>query len=203
MLNTMILLLSYLALGTVNANTVGHFRGAYPVIEHDIRAVIYNRLNAMEKSGEMAIKKQEMIKRVEKQLERPRPTLLSTTTEPHIFYVDPSITINQDIYSEKGDFIAKKGTVINPFDRITFKKVLVFFNADDQKQVEWVKNNYAKYQHVKFILTGGSVKEASQLFGNVYFDLQAGLSQKLALQHVPSVVEQQDRQWRITEVGIQ
>ena len=105
----------------------------------------------------------------------------------------------ENIFNEKGELVAKKGEVVNPFEKITYKKTLIFFDADDKAQFSWVEANYKKYQHVKFILTGGSVKDATNLLGRVYFDWKGALTKKLHLEHVPSVVEQKGLQWQITE----
>lgn len=197
-----VILLFLVGIQSVYANTVARFGGLFPVIEKDIREVILNKLSALENSGELKQLKKDVIERVEKQIERPKPSNLTTTTTPEVFYVDPSITINEDIYSADGEPIAKAGERINPFKRINFSKTLIFFNADDKRQINWVKAQYGQYSHVKFILTGGSIKEAQSLFGRVYFDLNQTLSRKLHIKHVPSVVVQDALVWKITEGAI-
>lgn len=180
-------------------NTVARFGGLFPVTEMDIREVIMKRLESMEQSGEIEMRKEEMIAEVKKQVERPAPSSLTVTAKPVTFYVDPSITVNENIYGADGVLLAEKGQHINPFERIQFTKTLIFFDADDARQVAFVKSEYRKHHYVKFILTGGSVIDAGKLFGRVYFDINQTLSQKLHLAHVPSVVVQDGMQWKITE----
>ncbi|GGI90943.1 type-F conjugative transfer system protein TraW [Legionella impletisoli] len=183
----------------VNARTIASYGGIYPVEEIDIREVIFKRLNDMDKSGELMNYQERASNHVKEQIERPEPLGLSTTLNPKTYYVSPTVTVNHDIYNADGVLIAQKGTAINPFEKIRFKKALMFFDADDEKQVVWVKEHYSNYPHVKFILTGGSVLEASKLFGRVYFDWQGALTRKLHIKHVPSVVEQKGLQWQIME----
>lgn len=202
MMRTMLALSLTLAFNHADCGTVAKFGGLFPVIEKDIREIIFDKLSAMEKSGEMQIRQKEIISKVQKQIDRPIPSKIDTTTKAETFYVDPSIKVNQDIYNHDGILVARAGDSINPFKSVQYSKALIFFNADDSRQVEWVKHEYQKHQHVKFILTGGSVIDAQHIFGRVYFDLHHELSSKLHLLHVPSVVVQEGLLWKITEGAI-
>ncbi|STX46687.1 putative conjugative transfer protein TraW [Legionella hackeliae] len=82
-----------------------------------------------------------------------------------------------------------------------FLKHCFFFDADDPKQLAWAKAHYKHFDQVKFILTGGDVKEASEVLGSVYFDLEGRLSRYFHLKHVPSVASQKGLVWRIQEIG--
>lgn len=197
-----LILLGLLHGASVHADTVARFGGLFPVIETDIRLVIAEKLAALQQSGALEVLQKEAIARVEKQIERPKPSNIPTTTTPQQFYVDPSIEVNEDILGADGLLIAKKGTRINPFERIHFSKALIFINADDARQVDWVKREYRHYEQVKFILTGGSIRDAQALFGRVYFDLNGEFSAKLHINHVPSVVIQEGLQWKVTEGAI-
>lgn len=187
--------------GIVCAKNLGNYGQVFPVIEKDIRQVLMSRLHEMEASGELERRKQEVINRVAEHVVRPKPTGLPTTTTPVSFHVDPTVIVNQDIVMPDGNLVVKAGMRLNPFERITFTKTLFFFNADDKHQIAWVKHHYQDYEHVKFILTGGDIREASQIFGRVYFDLDSQLSQNLQLKHVPSVVKQDGLSWLVKEIG--
>lgn len=184
------------------AATVANYRGVYPVDEVDIREVILGKLKAIEKSGELAQRKKEVIESVSNHILRPAPINLPTTSTPETFTVSPEVIVNEDIITPQGQLIAAKGTKINPFKQIAYKKALFFFNADDSRQVKWVQEHYKSYYHVKFILTGGNVREANRLFGRVYFDLKGVLAKRFELRHVPSVVTQSELKWKIEEGAI-
>lgn len=185
----------------VCAQNLGNYGEVFPIIEQDIRQVIMNKLHKMERSGELEQHKKEIVERVAAHVRRPKPLHLSTTNTPKFFEIDPSIVVNQPLYTHDGTLIANAGMRLNPFDRISFSKTLFFFNADDPKQVFWVKTHYQKFSNVKFILTGGDVKDASELFGSIYFDLEGRLSNYFHLQHVPSIVEQKGKVWGVQEIG--
>lgn len=184
-----------------SSKNLGNYGEVFPVIEQDIREVIMRRLHAMEVSGELERRKQAIQQRVAEHVMRPKPLNLEPTSTPSVFHVDPSITVNQDVFLPDGTLAARAGTRLNPFETIHFSKTLIFFNGDDKAQLAWVKAHYQDYQMVKFILTGGDIRDASERFGRVYFDVDGKLSQQLHLRHVPSVVSQDGLVWRIQEIG--
>lgn len=183
------------------ARNLGQYGNVFPVIEEDIRKVIMARLSQMEKSGELSARQREVSQRVSEHIIRPKALSLTTTTAPKTFAVDPSIQVNQDLYTPNGTLIAKAGTRLNPFDVITFSKTLLFFNGDDKHQVAWVKKHYQEYKPVKLILTGGDIRDAASNFGRIYFDIEGRLTSQLHIQNVPSVVSQKGRVWAIREIG--
>jgi conjugal transfer pilus assembly protein TraW len=188
-------------LSSLQAQNLGNYGAVFPVIEYDIRQVIMEKLKRMRISGELKEHQEKMIQRVSQNVRRPKPLNLPTTNHPKSFTVDPSIIVNQDIRDAQGRVIAPKGTHLNPFTRISFSKTLFFFNADDSKQVSWVKNHYQEYAHVTFILTAGDVTDASELLGHVYFDLRGRLSRYFHLKHVPAIVNQKGLLWFVQEIG--
>lgn len=184
------------------AKNLGPYGAIFPVAEEDIREVIFKRLTAMQVSGELKRHQDKVTARIAKNTLRPKPLGLTVTNHPTTYRVNPSMVVNQDIRLPTGELIAKAGTTINPFTQIHYSKTLIFFNGDDGVQVNWVKRHYQDYAFVKFILTGGDIKEAAKRFGRIYFDQGGLLSRKLEVQHVPAVVVQDGLDWKITEIGI-
>lgn len=185
----------------VYAKNLGNYGQLFPVIEQDIRQVIMTKLHRLEQTGALKQHQQQMVARVKEHVRRPKPLHLPTTTTPKTHELDPSIVVNQTLYTHDGAMIAKKGAHLNPFEHVSFSKTLFFFDADDPKQLAWAKAHYKHFDQVKFILTGGDVKEASEVLGAVYFDLEGRLSRYFHLKHVPSVVSQKGLVWRIQEIG--
>lgn len=185
---------------TVAAN-LGNYGQLFPIAEEDIRVVIMKRLKQMEKTGELAKHQSIAQERVKAHILRPTPLGLTTTNAPETFFVDPAIQVSRDIRTPGGVLVAKKGTRINPFERVKLNKTLIFFNGDDARQVAWVLKHYQDYDYVKFILTGGNIADAAELFGRIYFDVGGTLKAKLQLRHVPSVVSQDHLLWMVREIG--
>ena len=193
--------LSLVAGGTMAAN-LGNDGDVFPVLEVDIREVIMSRLEGLEASGALKHYEEEVQQRVARHIMRPEAVGLPTTIEPKSFHVDPTVTVNQDIWAPNGLQVAHAGMKLNPFKHVIFSKTLFFFNGDDKHQVAWVKKHYQDYKHVKFILTGGDIRDGANLFGRIYFDLGGRLTQTLQIKHVPSVVNQDGLLWKIQEIGV-
>lgn len=184
------------------AKNIGQYGQVFQVNEEDIRQIIMKRLESMQQSGELTYVQREIEQRVAEHTIRPKPLTLTTTSKPKTFYIDPTVIVSQNLWTPNGLLIAKEGTRINPFERIHYLKTLFFFNADDTRQVAWVKKHYTDYNHVKFILTGGDVRVAAELFGRIYFDVNGLISTKLHIKHVPSIVNQEGLNWQVREIGV-
>lgn len=187
--------------GSGLAKNIGNYGQVFPVLEEDIRALIMRRLQHMEATGELAQHQRDIERRISEHIIRPTPLKLPTTTTPKRFHVDPTQMVTHDVFTPNGVLVAKKGTRLNPFEHVAFTKTLFFFDADDKTQVAWVKAHYQDYGHVKFILTGGDIQKAAEIFGRIYFDLNAQLTQKLHITHVPSVVKQEGLRWLVKAIG--
>lgn len=186
-----------------HAKNLGQYGQVFPVIEEDLRQVILKRLKAMEESGALLKHEALISKQVAESILRPNPLSLTSTKAPKTFLIDPTVWVSKDIFTPDGTLLAKKGLAINPFKHIQFSKTLFFFNADDGKQLSWVKNHYKDYDQVKFILTGGDIRKTSELLGRIYFDLNGVISTQLQIKHVPSVVYQKGLFWKVVEIGAQ
>ena len=184
------------------AKNIGQYGQVFQVDEEDIRQIIMKRLESMQKSGSLLHVQREIEQRIAAHTIRPKPLTLTTTSKPKTFRIDPTVTVSHDLWTPDGLLIAKAGLRINPFERVHFSKTLFFFNADDARQVAWVKKHYADFNHVKFILTGGDVRVAAELFGRIYFDVNGLISTKLHIKHVPSIVNQDGLYWQVREIGV-
>jgi conjugal transfer pilus assembly protein TraW len=199
---TLIIFLIIISPLSVFSKDLGNYGQVFSIDEKDIRKVILDKLKKMEKTGELSEKTKEINERVAEHIKRPTPLNLPTTNHPMSFKVDPSIILSKDIITPTGELIAKKGTLINPFKHIQYKKTLFFFNGDDVNQVRWAIKNYGAYDNVKFILTGGDIRQSANIFGRIYFDVGGQLTHKLSIKHVPSIVSQEGFLWKIEEIEI-
>ncbi|KTC87653.1 type-F conjugative transfer system protein TraW [Legionella drozanskii] len=192
----------FLLLPVSHSKDLGHYGQVFPVIEADLRELIMKRLTEMQESGAL-LKHQRLIEqRVAEHIIRPKPLTLAPTKTPKTFRIDPTVLVSHDVALPDGTLIAKKGTAINPFNHLQFSKTLIFFNADDANQMAWVKKHYNDYHYVKFILISGDIRQASEHFGRIYFDLEGRITSQLHIKHVPSVVSQDGLYWKVVEIGV-
>ena len=199
-----LILLPALALTSIEAKDLGVWGTLFPIAEQDLREVIYQRLNEVERNGEMAKLREKFIKNVKEHALRPTPVAGPTTTEkPQIFYYDPTYVLSQDIEDHEGRIIAPKGTIINPLDIVTLHGVLFFLNADDAKQIRWALAQGKKHDYVKYILVKGNIREAGKrLNDRIYFDQYGSLTKQLGIKHIPCVVKQDGERLQIQEFAL-
>lgn len=192
----------------------GHHGELFPIAEVDMLEWIDARLKHLEATGQTAQMQQDFVERVESNVQRPAPVEgLTTTSTPRTFYIDPSLKLATDITDAQGNLIYAKGLVINPFDTDTwpidipktqfeYRHVIAFFDGDDPRQRAWAKQ-YQTEKPIKWTLTNGRPEElAATLDARIYFDQQGHYSRQFQLSHIPALIEQDGKRWKITEVDV-
>ncbi|MEG0867109.1 MAG: type-F conjugative transfer system protein TraW [Hafnia sp.] len=189
---------------SVSAADLGVWGDIYPVQEQSMLGLIQQRLGDMQASGELAEKQQQFKERVIENTLRPVPVNgLVTDTESHTHYVDPSITVAQDMADDKGQVFARQGQRINPLDTVPLASTLYFIDGDDKRQVAWMAQQTPPTVNYKVILVGGNIKEATTALNTrMYFDQQGVLSQKFALKYIPAVVSQEDQRLKVVSAAM-
>lgn len=197
----------------LNAKQLGVAGAIFPIGEMDMLQWIDQRLKRFEANGQLKKRQNEMKSAVKKRVERPNPVLgLGTTTEPTVFYVDPTLRLGKDIMDAQGKLLFAKGMEINPFDSATwpngtyptfeFSKTLIFIDGDDEKQLAW-SAQFTTSKPIKWILINGSPNEAATALNTrIYFDQNGHLTEQLKLKNTPSIVNQVGTQWQIQEVDV-
>lgn len=191
------------------AEDLGTWGNSVDIAEEDLEKHIIKQLDAI---GEDRLRQhQELIKnRMVAKIKRPREVKnISTTNSSSVRFYDPSFTVEEDIFGERGQLLYSKGTKINPLEKKEFTEVWLFIDGDDEKQTYFAKN-YQEAQgkseikkSKKIILLKGQPGE--QKDGSFfYFDQGGVISSKLGITTVPSIVRQDpnNAQILIEEVAI-
>ena len=189
---------------SVSAADLGVWGDIYPIQEQSMLGLIQQRLGDMQASGELAEKQQQFKERVIENTLRPIPVGgLVTDTASHTHYVDPSITVAQDMADDKGQVFARQGQRINPLDTVPLASTLYFIDGDDKRQVTWMAQQTPPTVNYKVILVGGNIKDATTALNTrMYFDQQGVLSQKFALKYIPAVVSQEDKRLKVVSAAM-
>ncbi|MCL6746913.1 type-F conjugative transfer system protein TraW [Kosakonia sp. R1.Fl] len=184
------LLLLLLLSGVVQAKNLGTWGEMYPIAEQDMLTTIQTRLKAMEASGEMAREQDAFRQRVMENTLRPKPVEGLTLAQKNTtHYIDPSLTISEDLKDQQGRVFARKGQVINPLDTVAFTDTLYFIDADNPQQLAWIKAQKPETLTARVILVNGDIREATNaLDTRIYFDQDGTLSRKFALTAIPARV---------------
>lgn len=184
------LLVLLLISGAAQAKNLGTWGDVYPIAEQDMLTTIQTRLKAMEDSGEMAREQEAFKQRVIENTLRPAPVGgLVPAQENTTHYIDPSLTVSEDLKDHKGQVFARKGQVINPLDTVPFTDTLYFIDADNPQQVAWMKKQKPGTLTYRVILVNGDVREATRALNTrIYFDQEGFLSRKFELKTIPARV---------------
>lgn len=197
----LLVIICMLYLPIVSAKDYGAFGKTYVIAEQDFLEYIQQKIKGMQASGAWDVLQSEFKDRVEKHVMRPTPHLLPRAVEARTWVFNPSISVPYDVKDNKGEVIVKKGTLVNPLDRVSLSSALLFFDGDDAAQIAWVGREQQLHQKVKLILTTGSVKDVANHFKQaIYFDLNGFLISKFQIQALPARVLQKDKRLEVCEV---
>lgn len=176
--------------GMAQAKNLGTWGEMYPITEQDMLTTIRTRLKAMEASGEMAREQEAFRQRVIENTLRPKPVEgLTLAQENTTHYIDPSLTVSEDLKDHQGRVFARRGQVINPLDTVPFTDTLYFIDADNPQQLAWMKAQKPGTLTSRIILVNGDIREATHALGaRIYFDQEGTLSRKFELKSIPARV---------------
>ena len=182
-----------------NAKDLGVHGATFEVKEQSLLEMIYARLKSLESTNKLADHQKEIQARVKSSIENPLPVAgITTATSYAARTYDPSIIVDEDIKDHKGNFIARKGTHVNPLDYQSFGKPLLLIQGEDDSQVSW-----ALKQDAKIILVSGKPLQLARTHKKMfYFDQGAILSNKFSIKAVPARIAQKDKVLLIEEVSL-
>lgn len=125
------------------------------------------------------------------------PSTITPVAKANTRLVDLSETIKEEITDEAGHVIVPKGMKINPLKVMPLTKKLFFIDARDEKQLAWTKATAAPNDKI-IVMAGSIMKAGKSLDRRVYMDVP-GLHTRMKIQHVPSLVSQQDLMLKVQE----
>ena len=179
-------------------------RGAtWPVAEPDLLEEVEARLLEMERSGALARLEEEARERARWKLEEPDPVAgIAPAREERSRLFDPAITVARDIRTTDGILIAKAGTRVNPLERMTLLRDLLFVDGRRPAEIAWaLAREEQGGRSTKIVLLAGRPLELMRRYRQHFFFDQGGrLAARFGLRFTPSLVEQEGSRLRITEV---
>lgn len=190
---------------TVYAQDMGQYGTTFRIAEMDMRVYIQKRLQALQISGQLALYQNQLTKRAKAHVLRPDPVVgIVHTIHERIFYYDPTFELHHAIRDALGQILVPAGKKVNPLKIISFHRILLFFDGDDKRQIQWVKQQFIQYQNstdIKPIAISGNIKKMSHLLStHVYFDQNGFLVRKLGILHVPCRVTPDHLRLKLHEI---
>jgi conjugal transfer pilus assembly protein TraW len=190
-----------------HAKNCGSQGSLYPIKEQSALVLIQQRLAQLQASGEIEQHQQKLKEQALSTVQRPKQVMgLTLTQHPRVFEKDLTLTFSNDIKGPHNEIIYKAGTRINPLANrlLQTKKVLIFLDGDDQKQLQWALQEHEKKRGLaKLVLINGAVLQLMRTYEvPFYFDQAGKLTRYFGFGHVPAMVYQQGHKLMIAEVKI-
>ena len=181
-------------------------RGAtWPVAEPDLLAQIEARLLEMQRSGELERLETQARANARRKLEEPDPAPgIAPARERRSRLWDPAITVARDIRTPDGTPIAAAGMRVNPLERMTLVRDLLFVDGRREAEIAWaLAREEESGRPSKIVLLAGRPLELMRRHRRPFFFDQGGrLAARFGLRFTPSLVEQDGAQLRITEFPV-
>jgi conjugal transfer pilus assembly protein TraW len=203
MKKTLLALLLLLSSNIAVAKDYGIHGNTYEIKEQSFLDQIQAKLKKLEKSGELAKMQQKMKEKTFESVNQPKAVKDLTRASVNKEWIyDKSVTLEKDLADQNGRVFYKAGTKVNPLDRISMTKTLIFIDGSDEEQVKWalIQN---KKKRVKIILTSGQIiKLMKSKKVRFYFDQNGTLIKKFSINHVPASVEQDGKSLLVKEIAL-
>ena len=188
--------------GPASAKDLGVRGATWPVAEPDLLAQIEARLLAMERSGELARLEDEARARARRQLEEPGPVAgIAPATRERNRLFDPAIVVERDIRTPDGTLIAAAETRVNPLERMTLARDLLFVDGRREAEIAWALAHDRPSKIV--LLAGRPLDLAREHRRPFFFDTGGRLAERFGIEATPSLVEQAGTQLRISEFPVE
>ncbi len=198
------LILLMISMGHVSAKSFGVVGEVFPIAEKSFLTLIEERLASLKASGEIESLNQRWVQTAAEHANRPMALELPRTNRSTRHDYVPEITLSQDIRNEKGRILYSKGTHVNALQQMpSYTPCWLFFNADDEAQLNWAVLQKTQCANPKLILTGGAINTAEKkLNAVIYFDQAGKITTKLHIAHVPAKVTRYQNHLVIAELAI-
>lgn len=193
-----------ISIGQIHAKSFGVIGEVFPVAEMSFLKLIEERLAALQASGELEEMNQRWIQTAAEHANRPVALNLPRTNRSIAHDYVPEITLSQDISDAGGRILYVRGTHVNALSQLpSYQPCWLFFNADDEAQINWAQLQKTSCPNPKLILTGGAINAAEKkLHSVIYFDQAGKITRQLRITHVPAIVTRKGNRLVIVEHAI-
>ena len=182
------------------AQHLGTFGETFNILEKDLLEQITFELNKLSENSEF----QNLQIKIQNDFVKsaiPTPVLeVTKTSNPRVFFYDPSIKVSNDLKDHKGKIFVKANSMYNPLKIHKFREALLFIDGEDNDQVKWSLNYGCP---CKIILTNGSpFKLMDKYLVKIYFDQHGSLVKKFGIKQIPAIVTQKGEKLQVEEFQV-
>ena len=185
--------------GEALAKDLGKYGATYPIIEEDAISQLKKAI-AKYDWEKFKIKQKEKIKNF-----KPKDLVdLPVAKEDKVFKVDMTGAIKEDIIGRDGEVIYPKGYKYNPMEYVFMRRMIVFINGKDEKQIEWYKKSpYPADMRTMLLITDGSYLDVRKKLNTmtVYY-ANKEIIERMGIKAVPSVAVQKGTELEVQEYAL-
>ena len=185
--------------GEALAKDLGKYGATYPIIEEDAISQMKKAI-ARYDWEKFKIKQKEKIKNF-----KPKDLVdLPVAKEDKVFKVDMTGAIKEDIIGRDGEVIYPKGYKYNPMEYVFMRRIIVFINGKDEKQIEWYKKSpYPADMRTMLLITDGSYLDVRKKLNTltVYY-ANREIIERMGIKAVPSVAVQKGTELEVQEYAL-
>ena len=173
------------------------------IAERDFLQMIEERLKSQEESGELYQNQLKLQSEFLDKSKRPIGNKMPRAKSSNVRYMDPTITVKEDIKAPNGQIIVKAGTKANPLEKGALTQKMIFINSDDKEQVAYLDDAIMLEAQPIIILVNGSPFELMDKLGKqIYFDQAGFLAKRFGIKAVPTIVTQDGLRLKIQEIDL-
>jgi conjugal transfer pilus assembly protein TraW len=185
--------------GEALAKDLGKYGATYPITEEDAISQLKKAI-AKYDWEKFKIKQKEKIKNF-----KPKDLVdLPVAKEDKVFKVDMTGAIKEDIIGRDGEVIYPKGYRYNPMEYVFMRRIIVFINGKDEKQIEWYKKSpYPTDMRTMLLITDGSYLDVRKKLNTltVYY-ANREIIERMGIKAVPSVAVQKGTELEVQEYAL-
>jgi conjugal transfer pilus assembly protein TraW len=185
--------------GETLAKDLGKYGATYPITEEDAISQLKKAI-AKYDWEKFKIKQKEKIKNF-----KPKDLVdLPVAKEDKVFKVDMTGAIKEDIIGRDGKIIYPKGYKYNPMEYVFMRRIIVFINGKDEKQIDWYKKSpYPADMRTMLLITDGSYLDVRKKLNTltVYY-ANREIIERMGIKAVPSVAVQKGTELEVQEYAL-
>lgn len=184
----------------VLSKDLGKYGATYPVIEQDAIAQLKKAIAKFDWE-KFKRKQKEKIRRF-----KPKDLVdLPEAGENRVFRVDMTYTLKEDIIGKDGQVIYPKGYQYNPMEYVFMRRIIVFINGRDEKQIQWYRQSpYPADMRTMLLITDGSYLDVRKKLHtlSVYYASRE-IIERMGIKALPSVAVQKGTQLEVREYALE
>ena len=171
----------------VESIDMGTFGPVFSVEEENMILALKRKLQLLEEAGKLDALKAQWTQKIKENFKRPKSVEgIVRTVEERSFHHDPTLVIEHDIQTPKGDYLARKGDKLNPLLVMNPEKGFLFINGDDTEQIDFAKSPLEPFDVV--LVSGSPLEVEQQVQVPVFFDQGGYLTRLYGIKQVPALL---------------